>query len=141
MTCAPAVFTLTLTLTLIPTLNLTLIRCAVLRTKASTGRQLPYGASGAPCDRATSACDPTRRRAEALGGDTRPPTVGAERVLPEPPAGSEYDTFLALLEESLGVDNPHGWKIKKGWPAEYDVKCNFKMRDGWSGSTTSMYAW
>lgn len=52
----------------------------------------------------------------------------AQRVLPEPPAGSEYDTFLALLEESLGVDNPHGWKIKKGWPAEYDVKCNFKMR-------------
>ena len=33
------VFTLTLTLTLIPSLNLNLIRCAALRTEASTGRQ------------------------------------------------------------------------------------------------------
>ena len=33
------VFTLTLTLTLIPSLNLNLIRCPALRTKASTGRQ------------------------------------------------------------------------------------------------------
>ena len=33
------VCTLTLTLALIPTLNLTLIRCAALRTEASTARQ------------------------------------------------------------------------------------------------------
>ena len=33
------VFTLTLTLTLIPTLNLALIRCAALRIEENTGRQ------------------------------------------------------------------------------------------------------
>ena len=37
--CPDKVLTLTLTFTLIPSLNLNLIRCAALRTEASTGRQ------------------------------------------------------------------------------------------------------
>jgi len=50
-----------------------------------------------------------------------------KRVLPEPATVSEYDTFLALLKEPLDAGNPHGWKIKKDWPAHF-VNGNFKMR-------------
>ena len=51
----------------------------------------------------------------------------ADRVLPEPPAVSEYEAFVALNSESLVTGNPDGWKIKKDWPAQYR-KDGFKMR-------------
>ena len=50
-----------------------------------------------------------------------------DRVLPEAPATSEHEAFLALLNESLDEGNPHGWKIKKAWPATYR-KDGFKMQ-------------
>ena len=49
-----------------------------------------------------------------------------DRVLPEPPAVPEHETFVALLNESLD-DGKHGWKIKKNWPTSYN-KDGFKMR-------------
>ena len=50
-----------------------------------------------------------------------------DRVLPEPPAVSEYEAFVALNSESLDEGSPHSWTIKKCWPAQYR-KDGFKMR-------------
>ncbi|CAE8705341.1 unnamed protein product [Polarella glacialis] len=52
---------------------------------------------------------------------------GDNRVLPEPLAsGTERDEFERLLKEPVDAGNPHGWQIKKPWPATY--RDNFKMR-------------
>ena len=50
----------------------------------------------------------------------------ADRVLPEPPATTEYDTYVSMLNESLDPGNPRGWTIKKDWPTEYR-KDGFKI--------------
>jgi hypothetical protein len=52
---------------------------------------------------------------------------GDNRVLPEPLAsGTERDEFERLLKEPVDTGNPHGWQIKKPWPATY--RDDFKMR-------------
>lgn len=51
-----------------------------------------------------------------------------ERVLPEPPSGSEYDTFLGLLKESTDAGNPHGWKVKQNWVQKDGLKMKIALR-------------